>query len=163
MSMSVISQESVQKQQTGERWQTVVKYEYYGARDAKPSRTTTQRDEKCLTPENKEAKQALIKLDTLEKLKGKCDVLQQREEQGKQQLKLSCKDGTLAETVTIQRGDGSLGYMVTINMPGKGGIAVTGEVAKVPGGCDPEKIVMTPKTPPSPPAVSVTSEGLEKE
>jgi len=129
----------------GEIWAVTTVTDVVAARESTPKRER-QQELGCFAPgEVTVAKAAEVKLPV--EFRDKCWVASQRAEATRQQVKYACSDSTTAEAATRQNPDGSFGSQIVLNVPEKGGIAITRTMKKAPGKCDLSKVVAVPATP----------------
>ena len=131
----------------GEPWTALTLYEYVNAGDSQPhTRNRTQRAV-CVVP-GKFGSSNATSTDLPDEYRDKCWVNDERAERNRTQVKYACNDGMTAEAATRREADGSFSSKFVINIPGKGGVAVTRTFRRTPGVCDLSKV--SPEVPVSP-------------
>ncbi len=143
--------------QAGELWSVSTVQEIYGPRDREPTKTDRLQHMICFGSGKVDINSA-ANADLPPELKDKCWLSDKRSDANRQQTKYACNDGTSAEVATRKEADGSYGSQVVVNVPEKGGIAVTRTMRRMPGGCDPSKLTANPPAPPASPARPATPE-----
>ena len=131
----------------GEPWTALTLYEYVNAGDSQPhTRNRTQRAV-CVVP-GKFSLSNATSTDLPDEYRERCWVNDERTERNRAQVKYACNDGMTAEAATRRETDGSFSSKFVINIPGKGGVAVTRTFRRTAGVCDLSKV--SPEVPISP-------------
>ncbi len=142
----------------GELWSVSTTQESSGSRLGDPAKRDNQQFAVCY-PRGTVGLDSVANAELPEELSSKCWLSDKRTEPNRQQTKYTCRDGITAEIATRREADGSFGSMVVVNLPDKGGIAVTRTMRRMQGTCDASvKRPVAPQQPstPAPPASAVT-------
>ena len=142
----------------GELWSVSTVKEFSGSSSGVPPKRENQQFAVCY-PRGSVGLESAANAELPEELSSKCWLSDKRTEATRQQTKYTCRDGITAEIATRREVDGSFGSMVVVNLPDKGGIAVTRTMRRMQGTCDASvKLPVAPAqpAPPMPPATSAT-------
>jgi hypothetical protein len=145
------SQEPASKARVpGELWSVSTVKEFSGSRLSEPAKRENQQYAVCY-PRGTVGLESAANAELPEELSSKCWLSDKRTETNRQQTKYACRDGITAEIATRRELDGSFGSMVVVNLPDKGGIAVTRTMRRMQGSCDASVKPLAAPAQPAPP------------